>query len=414
MGDAQLRVAMVTMHTSPLDRPGTRDAGGMNVAVLSLARELAKQGAEVDLITRSETTASKIKIADRLNLIELRSGAFGALPKDELYLAAEEFGDSVRSLISSQGEPYGVLHAHYWLSGVATLPVAKDLGIPFVQTFHTLAALKELKSSDDPSLVSRRHRAEMELAAKADGIVAVSKAEANSMNGVLRAAGERLWIIPHGVDTQLFDRDRWNSEQEVKTELGVESDQPLLLVVGRVQPHKAQHLAIRCLSEATQLTSKPPVLAIVGEPTPGEESYYWELVDLAADLGISKLVRFVGALDREQLAKWMAASDLTLLTSQSETFGLVALESAASGTPVVAFKGSGMLEAVSEGKSGTLVDSRDPRQWAKVVQRILDDREALTQLRRSSREFALGYSWAQAGSGLLGVYSALIDRIQAK
>ncbi|MBX3087529.1 MAG: glycosyltransferase [Cryobacterium sp.] len=413
MGESNLRIAMVTMHSSPLEKPGTRDAGGMNVAVLSIARELARLGIEVDLITRSNGAASRIQIADGLVLHELRAGAYGVIPKEELYLATEEFGSAVRNLITQAGRGYDLIHSHYWLSGVATLPIAREFGIPHIQTFHTLAALKELKSAADPSLVGRRHRAELELAAASDGIVAVSLAEAGTLEGIQRSLENRIWIVPHGVDAELFNPARAESSGEVRAELGIAEAEPILLAVGRVQAHKGQDLAVRALSQLVVGSGVEATLAVVGEPTPESEGYYWDLVDLAAELDVGQKVKFVGAVSRERLADYFAVASATLLPSKSETFGLVALESAASGTPVIAFKGSGMLESVSEGESGMLVDSREPRDWAKAIAKLLGDAELAAALRKSARDFASRYSWVQAASSLSEIYSTVLSRSQA-
>jgi len=404
-----VRVAMVSMHTSPAAGAGTRDSGGMNVLLLSVASELASRGVEVDLLTRAEGEPRSRDIADGVVLHELRAGGHGPIPKNGLSLVADEFGESVAELAGRSGGGYDVIHAHYWLSGIATLPVALELGIPFVQSFHTVAAMKNRSlAPGQQAEPEARVLSEMFLAGQAGAIVAGSASEATALIDEVGAPPERLWVIPPGVDLDLFRSDRAGEAGDlVRLELGIEPGRPIIAVAGRVQPLKDQALAIRALAELHALRGWAPVLVIAGESTPGDADYLRSLRSLTIDLGVGGAVRFAGALSRERLADLLAAASVTLVPSHTETFGLVALESAASGTPVIGFRATGLVESVAEGRSGLLVDSRDPRAWAMAVAALLDDRDLIDRLSASARHHAEGFTWGATATAMLGVYASL-------
>jgi D-inositol-3-phosphate glycosyltransferase len=399
------RVAMVSMHTSPADLPGTGDAGGMNVAILALAGQLARRGLEVDLLTRAAAAPGDTELADGVVLRCLAAGPPVPLPKAGLVDVADEFGEAVARLAGRATPRYDLLHAHYWLSGLATLPVAIELGLPLVQTFHTLGAMKNaaLAPGDQPEPEGRL-RGEAFLANQADAVVAGSAAEVGSLIDDLRAPAERLWVIPPGVDTELFTPDRGRNTQSVRARLGLPADRPLIVIAARVQPLKDQELGIRILAELS--TSSPaPLLVIAGEAV--DPGYLARLHQAAIVHNVEPDVRFVGALGREVLADLLAAAECTLVTSHSETFGLVALESAASGTPVIAFRSTGLAESVGDGESGYLVDTRDPADWAAAILAHRADGARAAALRQSARRFAEGFTWAAAAASHLALYEAL-------
>ena len=403
------RVAFVSMHTSPAALAGSGDAGGMNVSLLATATELARRGVEVDLITRATGEPAVTQLENGVALHELAAGDRGIIPKDRLVEVADEFGEAVAQLTGRRESRYGLIHAHYWLSGLATLPVALELGLPFVQSFHTLAAMKNaaLAPGQTPE-PEQRLRTEMYLANQASAVVAGSSAEVSSLIDMVRAPADRVWVIPPGVDVDLFTPTRADSAQSrVRSELGIGADRPIIAVVGRVQPLKDQELAIRALAELRTLSGPPPLLVVAGEATPGEDGYASSLQSIAAELGILTEVRLTGALSRERLADLLAVAAVTLVPSHSETFGLVALESAASGTPVIAFRGGGLVESVAEGVSGLLLDSRDPRVWAQATASLLDDGAGLARLSGLARHYAEGFTWASTATALIGVYASL-------
>ena len=403
------RVALVSMHTSPAALAGSGDSGGMNVSLLATATELALRGVEVDLITRATGDATVTQLADGVSLHELSAGERGVVPKERLGEVADEFGEAVAQLTGRQEARYDIIHAHYWLSGLATLPVALELGLPFVQSFHTLAAMKNAALAPGQEREpERRFRTEMYLANQASAVVAGSSAEVASLIDDVHAPADRVWVIPPGVDVDLFTPTRAHAaDSRVRGELGIALERPIIAIVGRVQPLKDQELAIRVLAELHALRGFAPVLVVAGEATPGEDGYASSLQSVAAELGVLAEVRFAGALSRERLADLLAIATVTLVPSYSETFGLVALESAASGTPVIAFRGGGLVESVSPGVSGLLVDSRDPRAWAQATVSLLNDDARLERLSGCARHYAEGFTWAATATALIGVYTSL-------
>jgi D-inositol-3-phosphate glycosyltransferase len=387
---------MVSLHTSPAAQPGTGDSGGMNVAILSLAGQLARRGVTVDLLTRAVGEPGSRSLFDGVTIHELAAGPRGPLQKERLGEVADEFGEAVATLAGRRAPRFDVIHAHYWLSGLATLPVALELGLPFVQSFHTVAAMKNaIAGVDEPE---RRVRIEMYLANQASAIVAGSAAEATALIDLARAPADHLWVIPPGVDVDLFTPARADAAAaRIRSELAIDPARPIIAVVGRLQPLKDQELAIRALA----LARPGPVMVVAGEATPGDEDYVASLRALGGE------VRFVGALPRERLADLLAAASLTVLPSRSETFGIVALESAASGTPVIAYRGSGMVESVADGVSGVLVDSRDPADWAGTIDQLLTDAGRLAALGVRARHHAEPYTWAASAASMLALYRSL-------
>ncbi len=403
------RVALVSMHSSPAAPAGRADSGGMNISLLATAEELARRGIEVDLITRAVGDPAVTVLDEGITLHELSAGGRGAIPKARLAEVADEFGEAVARLAGRPESRFDLIHAHYWLSGLATLPVALELGLPFVQSFHTLAAMKNaaLAPGQAPE-PEQRLRTEMYLADQANAVVAVSCAEVSSLIDDLHAPAERIWVIPPGVDVDFFTPTRADAaDARVRGQLGIAAGRPIIAVVGRVQPLKDQELAIRVLAALRAVHESSPVLVVAGEATPGDDGYLSSLRSIAAELGVLAEIRFAGALSRERLADLLAVATVTLVPSHSETFGLVALESAASGTPVIAFRAGGLVESVSAGVSGLLIDSRDPRAWARATAELLDDGARRHRLSGFARRYAEGFTWAATVTALIGLYTSL-------
>lgn len=398
---------MIAMHTSPAARPGTADAGGLNVAVLGLAAGLAQRDVQVDLLTRATGMPGERELMPGVALHELPAGEPGPLPKQRLPDVADEFGEEIARL--ARVRHYDLLHAHYWLSGIAALPVAIELDRPLVQSFHTLGVMKNALAGEGqaPEPVQRL-RSETFLATQAEAVIAASSAEATVLIDDVGALPDRTWIIPPGVDLDLFSPRAFAAQAATRASLGLEPDRPVVVIAGRVQPLKGHELAVRALAELHSLRGWAPLLVVAGEATPGDEGFAERLHALAGELGVAADVRFVGALRRDALAGLFAAADLTIVPSFSETFGLVALESAASGTPVLAYRGGGLSESVAEGTSGLLLETREPRHWATEMARLIDDDERRTALGVTARAHAERFTWGAAATSLLGVYAGIL------
>ncbi|SFR98632.1 D-inositol-3-phosphate glycosyltransferase [Agrococcus baldri] len=389
------------MHTSPADRPGKGDAGGLNVLVLESAMALAARGNRVDIFTRSTGAPRTEALAPGVALHALETGG-GIVRKHELPNLADEFGEQLQRFAFAADEPFDVIHAHYWLSGLAALPVALSLGMPIVQTFHTLAEEKNRRiGDDDRPEPERRLLTERYLASEVDAIAAVSRAEVDVLCDGVGASAERVWLVPPAVDTMLFQPAPLAARLDVRARLGVRPEDGLVVCVGRVQPLKGQDLAVRMLQHLPGA-----VLVLAGDATPGSERYLESLHDLARDLGVERRVRHIGSLDREALAQLLDAADVVVVPSRTESFGLVPLEAAASGTPVVASRVGGLLESVIDGQTGILIDGRDPLDWAQAVGSILEDDDLQVEFGLAGRRAASRRDWQDVALELETVYRA--------
>lgn len=398
-----LRIALVSMHTSPADRPGKGDAGGLNVLVLESAKALAARGNHVDIFTRSAGAAHAHALAPGVTLYALATGG-GVVRKHELPNLADAFGAELERAALAATDSYDVIHAHYWLSGLAALPVSLSLGVPIVQTFHTLAEEKNRRLADgERPEPERRVLTERYLAGEVDAIAAVSRAEVGVLCDGVGASAERVWLVPPAVNTVLFQPGPVESRAEVRSRLGVRSDEGLVVCVGRVQPLKGQDLAVRMLEHLPGA-----VLVLAGESTPGDERYLESLHDIARRIGVEGRVRHIGSLGRPEIARLLDAADVVVVPSRSESFGLVPLEAAASGTPVVASRVGGLLESVIDGETGVLVDGRDPQEWAEAVGTILHDVDLQVELGLAGRRVVSRRDWDDVASELEAVYRSTI------
>lgn len=400
------RIAMVAMHSSPTAQPGTGDAGGMNVAILGVAAELAIRDVEVDLVTRAIGEPSTSELLPGVTLHELAAGDAAPLAKERLPEVVDEFGEGLAEL-ARRGRGYDLLHSHYWLSGIAALPVSIELGLPLVQSFHSLAAVKNAAASDAAQEPLQRLRSESFVATQADAVIAASSAEATALIDLVGAPADRTWIIPPGADLALFSPRDERVHSRIRRALQLEQDRPLVVIAGRVRPLKGHELAVRALAELHALRGWAPVLVIAGEVAAGDEGFAAEIRRLAGELGVASEVRFVGALHRDALADLFSAASVTIVPSFSEAFGLVALESAAAGTPVIAARVGGLAESVVEGVSGLLLGTREPRYWATEIALLIEDEERRSTLGLSARTHAEKFTWAATAASLLGVYAGI-------
>jgi len=408
MTGAVERMAMVAMHTSPAEQAGTADAGGMNVAMLATAAELSMRGIQVDLVTRAIGEPSTRELLPGVRLLSLAAGGPGPLARSRLPEHTDEFGEALAALARDIDGGYDLIHAHYWLSGIAALPVCLELGIPLVQSFHTLAAMKDaarIPGAEPEPVV--RSRSEMFLANQADAIVAASSAEAAAIIDDVKGQAGRTWIVPPGVDLGLFSPRDAGSSARVRSALHLDAARPLIVLAGRVQPLKGHELAIRSIAELRTMRGWAPLLVIAGETTPGDEAFELELRELAASLGVAGDIQFVGAVYHDRLAELLSAAHLTIMPSFTETFGLVAIESAASGTPVVGYRTGGLSESIGEGISGLILGSREPRYWATEIGNLIENDERREALGITARTFAEKFSWASAAASLLGIYAGV-------
>ncbi|MDI6023525.1 glycosyltransferase [Leucobacter sp. UT-8R-CII-1-4] len=402
----QLDIAFVVLHTSPLDEPGTKDAGGMNVVVLAQAMQLAKLGHRVRLITRRSDTeqAAVVEIAPGLTAHLLDAGPARLITKGEHEALIAPFGEALHQHLVDH--PADLLHAEHWYSGLAALPAARALGIPLVQSYHSIAAATDTPLGDgERPEAPGRLAGEQRLAHEADLIITVSEAEKQTVLERLGGATERVRVVLPGVDTEVF-RPCGGPECEERAAWLAHGGRPEVLVAGRLDPLKRFDLAIAAVAEIA--AERRPNLRIVGAAPPDGAAYARELHDAIADAGMITTTAFDGALLRSALAERIRLAALVLVPSHSETYGLVALEAAASGVPVIAAATGGLREAVIDGETGVLLESDEPEVWASEIERLLADTELAAQMGKAAREHALRHSWQASTERLLEVYRELL------
>jgi D-inositol-3-phosphate glycosyltransferase len=394
-----LRIGLVSLHTSPGDEPGSGEVGGMNVVVRHQAEALADLGHRVEIITRrsSATQPDSVSIVDGVCLKFVSAGPAEPVPKGE----HDAFIEPFRAELARLG-PYDVLHSHHWFSGMAALPVAREQGIPHVQSFHSIAADAgtPLSEGERPESAGRM-AGESLLARESDAVVAISEAEAATVRDRLGAPAGRVWIVPPGVDGSVFR----------PSSAPTRAHEPYAVAAARVQPLKGLDLAIAAIAEVPETVR--PTLVIAGDASSEADGYVEELRELAATSGIADRVRFVGPQSRADLAFLFRRAAVVLVPSHSETYGLVALEGSASGVPVVAAAAGGLREAVVNGETGVVVESRDPIVWAGEITRILTEPEYAAQLSAAGREHAERLSWERSASGLVDVYERVVEAARA-
>ncbi len=408
------RVALLSVHTSPLDQPGTGDGGGLNVYVLQVARRLAARGVEVDVFTRrtSPHQPDVVAVGHGLRVVRITAGPARPLPKEELTNHLCSFAMAMMRAVGTADDPtggYDVLHAHYWMSGWVARRIADRWDVPFVQTFHTLGVLKNatLAPGDAPE-PPLRLAAERRIARAADTVVGLTCGEARLLHTTFGLSGADIAVVPAGVDLEVFTPGDGVPEAAVASELP-RGEGPLLLFVGRLQPLKGPDVAVRTLAEVRRRVPGARLLIVGGTSGNGEgRTDPEDLMALAAELGVADAVRIVPAHPQERLAGLYRAADVVLAPSRSETFGLVALEAQACGTPVVAADVSGLRYVVGGG--GIRVAGHDPADHAAAVVDVLTTPGRAAELTREGLRTAASASWDRTVDRLLGVYGGVTER----
>lgn len=402
---------MISLHTSPLDQPGTGDAGGMNVYVIELSRRLAKQGIAVDVFTRATSSSLppvvEVPGTDGAVLVRhVAAGPFEGLTKGELPGQLCTFAREV--LRTEAAHPlghYDVVHSHYWLSGQVGALARDRWQVPLVHSMHTMAKVKNdaLAEGDTPEPAARLIGEEQVVQA-ADLLVANTDIEAKQLVNLYDADPTRVEVIHPGVDLDVF---RPRDTLEARRSLDLPEDAAVLMFAGRIQPLKAPDVLLRAVSvlldEDPSLRSRL-VVPVVGGPSGSGLEHPESLAQLADELDLEGVVRFVPPVAQDELARWCAASTAVAVPSYNESFGLVAAEAQATGTPVVAAAVGGLTTVVDDGRSGLLVDGHDPRDWAAALRRLIDDPELTARLGRGALEHAREFSWERTAERTLASY----------
>ncbi|WP_344259306.1 D-inositol-3-phosphate glycosyltransferase [Streptomyces sodiiphilus] len=403
---------MLTVHTSPLHQPGTGDAGGMNVYMVALSRCLAELGASVDLFTRcrGEGRPPVVPLAPGVRVRHIQAGPRGPLPKEELPSRLTEFSVSLLRDVCRDGErPYDVVHSHYWLSGQVGRVAARHWGVPLVHTMHTLARVKNgaLADGDRPE-PAHRVGGEHRVVRAADRLIANTEAEAEALRGLYGAAPRRTEVVRPGVDLRTFGPGPGREAARVR--LGLPAGAFVPLFAGRIQPLKAPEVLLEAVAELLAVDPGlrhrlvvPVIGGLSGNGTARPERWY----KLCARLGILDVVRFEPAVPQDLLALWYRAADVVVMPSRSESFGLVALEAQACGTPVLAAAVGGLATAVRDNVTGFLVQGHDPRDYAARLRLLAGDPELIRTMGVAGTRHAARLSWRVTAQRTLEVYRAL-------
>ena len=401
------KVALVMVHTSPLEQAGTGDAGGMNIYVIESAKRMAAVGVDVDIYTRKidESQPDVIEYDKGIRIVHL------SLPvgtkKEEIPslipAMAEEFKNKIK------GAGYQVIHTHYWISGKVAMPAAKEFKIPLVHTMHTMARVKNasLAEGENPEPMIRV-QGESQIVEAADALIANTDAEAASLVSLYDACPDNVAVVMPGVDLYNFTPER----KDARENLGLEKSKLIISFVGRIQPHKGPEILIRAVNE--MMTHNPELRAdlqvlITGGVSGVKNNEDIRLRELVNWLKLDDVIKFLEPISREKLPDLYRSSDLVCVPSYSESFGLVALEAQACGTPVVASAVGGLRTAVADGISGVLVDGHDPRAWSSVLARLLMEPQRRILLSMGAVEHASHFGWDATARGTLDVYDRLIN-----
>ena len=402
------------VHTSPLDQPGIGDAGGMNIYVLESAQRMAAMGVEVDIFTRrTESESPEIVEISKGVRVRYFDCGHGNLTKEQM--PAHILGLSKEFLRIVKDEKYDAIHSHYWISGKVAMPAATKLGIPLIHTMHTMARVKNLNlaegESPEPMI---RVQGETQVAAAAQALIANTDAEAASLVSLYDACPDTVHVVNPGVD--LFTFTPGTGRKAAREQIGTPADALIVTFVGRIQPHKGPEVLIRATSELVKHSPqmRPQLIVnIIGGASGANTEEVERLKELATWLNIDDVIHFAPPVPRADLVHWYRAADLVCVPSYSESFGLVALEAQACGTPVVATAIGGLRTAVADGISGVLVDGHDPKAWSSVIARLLHEPQRRVLLSMGAIEHASHFGWDTTARGTLDIYDQVITQNNA-
>jgi D-inositol-3-phosphate glycosyltransferase len=413
------RLAVLSLHTSPLAQPGTGDGGGMNVYVRELAAALARRDVACDVFTRawSPDQPSAVDIEPGLRVHHVPAGPLQPVPKEALPAVVDEFTARVLGRMTagtgpadSLGAPYTSIHANYWLSGLSGHVIKHELELPLVCTFHTLDRVKaeSVPEEVEADMPHRRAEAEASIIECSDAVLASCSVEADQIASLYGGDPGRIRIVAPGVDHAFFGPGH---RPQARRALGLPEGGRMLLFVGRIQPLKCADVAVETLAELRAGSSRADAdyhLVVVGGPSgPHGEKALRALTDVADARGVRDRVHVVAPQPHELLSSYYRAADVCIVPSRSESFGLVALEAAACGTPVVASAVGGLTTLVDQGHTGFLVDDTDPRAYAAAVRRVFDEPLAAERLSTASVLRARHYTWRAAAASLVELHDEL-------
>jgi D-inositol-3-phosphate glycosyltransferase len=407
----RLRIAVMSYHTSPLAALGGRDTGGLNVYVRELARELAERGHWTDVYTRrtrpDEAAVERLGELPFARVIRVDAGPAAELPKGDLPAHVDAFVREIAGFVEREGIEYDVLHSHYWLSGLAAEGLKERWGVPHIAMFHTLGEIKNrarvTEHEPEPRL-----RGERTVARGAERLVVAGEDERKVLMRLYDANGDRISVVPCGVNLDVFKPIDKSAARE---QLGLKDDEHILLFVGRIEPLKGVDILLGAAAQL-EVDSDCFVLVVGGDGTSGEGEM-GHLRSLASQLGIAERVSFLGAVDHERLPLFYSAADVCVVPSYYESFGLVALEAMACGTPVVASRVGGLTGTVRDSETGYLIPWQCPEPFAERLELLLGNEGLRTAFGLSAREAVERFRWGNVAEAVLGLYRETIETSRA-
>lgn len=407
-----MRIAVISMHTSPLQQPGQGDAGGLNVYVLATARALASQGIDIDIFTRANRASQGeiVEVAPRLRVINIVAGPYEGVAKEQLPTQLAAFAGGMLAFVECHQLSYDLIHSHYWLSGQVGWLLRDLWEIPMVHTAHTLAAVKNAyRTEGDTEESEARRICEQQIVDNADKLVVNTMEEEANLVRYYDAQSEKIAIVYPGADVELFTPGNDRATERARRELGLPLSAKVIAFVGRLQRFKGPHVLLQAVARMLERNPDLNVRVVMcggasGPDATGEEYYY-----LAKKLGLSPIVRFLEPRPPSELVTVFQAVDLLAVPSYNESFGLVAMEAQAAGTPVVAARVGGLPIAVKHGETGLLTDTHDVEEWADALERMVEDDVMRIQMGENAREHAQNFSWAASAERLLSVYFEVLN-----
>jgi D-inositol-3-phosphate glycosyltransferase len=414
-----IKVAMLSYHTCPLAVLGGKDTGGMNVYVRDLTRQLGRLGVHVDVFTRSQDEHVPHILHDLgygNRVVHVPAGSEKPLPKPDLVNYLPEFVSGIQKFATEKGIHYDLIHSHYWLSGIAGEALKKNWHAPLVHMFHTLGLMKN-RVARSPEEMEGEYRidGEQRVLRAADRIVAATPAELAQLQFLYQADEHKVTIIPPGVDTSRFYPI---PSDEARAVIGVPPRGCIILYVGRIEPLKGVDILIRAMAIMHQngaLQECPQGLMIIGgDPQASPDEMNAEMARLQAlcrELGMEDIILFLGKRDQDFLPYYYSAAEVLVMPSHYESFGLVALEAMACGTPVVASQVGGLAFLVQDGTTGYVVPDDDPQALADRLIQLIRDPHLRHKMGEQAAAYAQEYAWERIASRILALYRELLPAI---
>lgn len=412
-----LRIAMLSYHTCPLAILGGKNTGGMNVYVRDLTMALGRLGVHVDVFTRSQDEHIPHILHDLgygNRVVHIPAGPEVPISKEELIKFIPQFVEGIQAFASEKGLQYDIIHSHYWMSGLAGVSLKETWDIPMVHMFHTLGEMKNRVARSDTEREGKyRLEVEKQLLSKADKIVAATLAERAQLEWLYRADVSKIEVIPPGVDVSHFYPIPVDEAREF---IGVEPGDQMVLFVGRIEPLKGVDILIQAMSclNLREITSNKPIsLTIIGgDPDVNSSDMSGEMARLqkmSNDLCMGKMVVFLGKRGQDTLPYYYSSADVVVMPSHYESFGMVALEAMACGTPVIASQVGGLAFLVQDGVTGYHVPDDDPGQLCGRLKELLGDRELRQTLGVQANNYAKSYAWEKISDKIVLLYNKVLS-----